>query len=128
VVFVALAGSVALVALGAVGIVYPGALVGVAQFFQISIGLYIWAGIRLVFGVALVFAATTSRAPTTLRVFGVVVFVVGLTMPLFGVEHFRSLLEQFLRLGAGFHRALGIVAFVFGALLTYALVPRSRAA
>ena len=49
-------------------------------------------------------------------------------MPVFGVEFFRSLVDEWLALGLGFHRAGGISALVFGALLAYALVPRSRAA
>ena len=128
-VFVALAACVLGAALGSVGVVYPEALVGVIRiFFETPTGLYVAAGIRLVFGVALFFAAPTSRAPRTLRVLGVVVIVAGLAMPVVGIEFFRSQVDWWSTRGPGFHRAWGVFALVFSALLAYALVPRSRAA
>ncbi len=128
-VLVALAMCVLVAVFGAVGVVYPEVLVGVIRaVFETPTRLYVAAGIRVVFGVALFFAAPTSRAPRTPRALGVVIFVAGLTMPVFGVEFFRSLVDEWLALGPGFHRAWGISALVFGALLAYALVPRSRAA
>jgi hypothetical protein len=86
--------------------------------------LYVAAGGRLVFGVALFFAAPASRAPMTLRIFGVVLIVAGITMSALGVDGYRSLVEW--KVGV-LQRVWAASALLFGALLAYALVPRSRA-
>ncbi len=128
-VLVALAMCALGAVLGAVGVVYPEVLVGVIRvFFETPTGLYAAAGIRLVFGAALFFAAPTSRAPRTLRVLGAIAIVAGLTMPVVGVEGFRGQVEWFLALGPGFLRTYAVFVLGFSALLAYALVPRSRAA
>ena len=128
-VLVALAMCVLVAVFGAVGVVFPEVLVGgIRVFSETATGLYVAAGIRLVFGVALFFAAPTSRAPRTLRVLGVVVIVAGLAMPVVGIEFFRSQVDWWSTRGPGFHRAWGVFALLFSALLAYALVPRSRAA
>ncbi len=115
--------------LGAVGVVYPEVLVGVIRaFFETPTGLYAAAGTRLVFGVALFFAAPTSRAPRTLRVLGAIVIVAGLRMAVVGVEGLRSRVEWFSALDPGFLRTYAVFVLGFSALLAYALSPRSRAA
>ncbi len=127
-VFVALAACALGAVLGAVGVVYPEVLVGLVRvFLETPTGLYAAAGIRIVSGVALFFAAPTSRAPRTLRVLGAIAIVAGLSMPVVGVEGFRSQVEWFLALGPGFLRTYAVFVLGFSALLAYALVPRSRA-
>ncbi len=126
-VLVALAMCALGAVLGAVGIVYPEVLVGLIRvLFETPTGLYATAGIRLVFGVVLFFAAPTSRAPKTLRVLGAIVIVAGLAMPIVGVEGFRIRVERFSALDPGFLRTYAVFALGVSALLAYALVPRSR--
>ncbi len=123
--FVAVAVSVLIAALGAVGVVYPEAIVGFTRILQAPNALYVDAVGRIVFGVAVFFAAPASRAPVSLRIFGVVNIVGGIFMPALGVDGYRSLVE--LKLGL-LPRLWAASALLFGALLAYALVPRSRAA
>ena len=121
--FVALALSIFIAAFGALGVVSPERLLGVVRRFQTPTGLYAAAAIRLVLGVALFFAAPTSRAPETVRVVGVVVFVAGLITPFFGLERFRRLVEWWSALGPGLVRTWAASTFVIGLLLAYAVVP-----
>ncbi len=122
--FVAVAVSVLIAGLGAVGIVYPEAIVGFTRILQAPTALYVAAGGRVVFGVAVFFAAPASRAPATLRIFGGIIIVAGIAMPVLGVDGYRSLVQLKLEL---FPRVWAVSALLFGALLAYTLVPRSRA-
>ncbi len=123
--FLAVSLSVLIAALGAVCIAYPDVIVGFTRILQAPNALYVAAGGRIVFGVAVFFAAPASLAPATLRIFGVINIVAGMTMPVLGVDGYRSLVE--LKLGSGSGLPWAVSALVFGALLAYALVPRSRA-
>ncbi len=115
--------------LGAVGVVYPEVLVGLVRvFLETPTGLYAAAGIRIVSGVAFIFAAPPSRAPRTLRVVGAISVVVGLAMPVVGVEGFSSQVEVFSALDPGFLRIYAVFVLTVSALLAYSLVPTSRAA
>ena len=128
-VFIALAACALGAVLGAVGVVYPEVLVGLVRvFLETPTGLYAAAGIRIVSGVAFIFAAPPSRAPRTLRVLGAIVIVAGLRMPVVGVEGLRSRVEWFSALDPGFLRIYAVFVLSACALLAYALVPRSRAA
>jgi predicted lysophospholipase L1 biosynthesis ABC-type transport system permease subunit len=81
---VALALSLSIAALGALGVVSPARLLGVVSRFQTPAGLYAAAAIRIVLGSALVVAAPDSRAPDVLPVLGVFIVFAGLVTPLFG--------------------------------------------
>ncbi len=124
-----IAGCVLVAVLSTVGVAYPQVLVGVIRaLYETPSGLYAAAGIRVVFGAALFIAAPTSRAPRTLRVLGAISVVVGLAMPVVGVEGFSSRVEVFSALDPGFLRIYAVFVLTVSALLAYALVPRSRAA
>jgi hypothetical protein len=125
---VALAVSLGVAALGALGVASPEALLGVVGAFATPIGLHAAAAIRLVFGAALFLAAPTSRAPSTARILGVTIFVAGLLTPFIGLERITELLDWWSGLGPGFLRAWGAVAFAVGLLLAYTVFPRPRAA
>jgi hypothetical protein len=121
--FVALIFSLLVAALGTLGVVSPSRLLDVVRHFQTPVGVYLAAGLRIVFGGALFFAASGSRAPEGIRFLGVVVFVAGLVTPLFGLERFRSLLRWWSARGSSFVRAWAAFALLFGLLLAYAIAP-----
>jgi uncharacterized membrane protein YwaF len=56
-------------------------------------GLYAIAVLRIAIGLVFVFAAPASRAPRTLRVFGLVVIIAGLMTPWFGVTRAQATLN-----------------------------------
>jgi hypothetical protein len=69
--------------------------------------------------------APTSRAPTTIRILGVVIIVAGLITPLLGVERARMIVEWWATQGSGFMRAWAGFALAFGLFLAYAVAPRT---
>jgi hypothetical protein len=110
-------------ALGALGIASPSRLLGVVRYFQTSMGLYFAAGIRVLLGVALLFAAPTSRAPGLIYILGVFIIVIGVVTPFFGLERFRRLLDWWSAQGSAFVRGWAVLALLFGLSLAYAVVP-----
>ncbi len=119
---IALGLSLFVAALGAVGMVSPMRLLGVARHFQSPAGLCAAAALRVVLGVALVFAAPTSRAPGVVRILGIIILVAGVITPLFGVERSRRLLDWWSTRGPAFMRVWAGFALVFGLLLAYAMI------
>lgn len=124
---VALAISLFVVAMGALGVVSPPRLIAFVRRFQTPGGLYTAAALRLVLGAALYLAAPDSRAPDFLHVLGVVIFVAGVITPLFGLDRFRRLLAWWESRGVIFIRAWALVALLFGLGLTYLLVANDSA-
>ena len=110
-------------AFGALGIVSPSRLLGLVRRLQTPMGLYFAAGIRVLLGVALLFAAPTSRAPGLIYIVGVFIIVIGVITPFFGLERFRSLLDWWSAQGSAFVRGWAVLALLFGLSLAYALVP-----
>jgi hypothetical protein len=118
--------SLIVAAVGAVGVVAPTALLGAERIFETVAGLYAAAAFRVLFGAALWLAAARSRAPTVLRVLGVVALVGGLATPFIGVERVRGMLDWVAAQGPALVRAQGVFALVLGGALTYAVLPRAR--
>ena len=110
-------------AFGALGIASPSRLLGVVRYIQTPMGLYFAAGIRVLLGVALLFAAPTSRAPGVIYILGVFIIVIGVITPFFGLERFRRLLDWWSAQGSAFIRGWAVLALVFGLSLAYAIVP-----
>jgi hypothetical protein len=120
---IALVLSLFVAALGALGMVSPMKLLGIARHFENPGGLCAAAALRIVLGVALFLAAPSSRAPEVVRVLGIIILVGGLITPLFGVERTRKLLDWWSARGRTFMRVWAGLALVFGLLLAYAVVP-----
>jgi hypothetical protein len=110
-------------AFGALGIVSPSRLLGVVRSIQTPIGLYFAAGLRLLLGVALLFAAPPSRAPGLIYIVGVFIIVIGVITPFFGLERFRRLVDWWSVQGSAFVRGWAVLALLFGLSLAYAIVP-----
>lgn len=115
-------------ALGAIGVVSPRTLLGIARQLQTPSGLYVAAVLRIMLGGTLVLAAPTSRAPRAMRAIGVIIVVAGLLTPVFGLERFRGVLEAWSAQGPILMRVWASVALVFGCAMAYALLPKSRTA
>lgn len=123
VVVVVLTFSIAIVLLGSVGIVVPTVLLDVGRPFLTPVGLYVAAGLRLVFGTALFLAAPTSRAPKTLCILGVVVIVAGVITQLLGVDRARAIVEWWAAQRTVLMRVWAGAALVLGLFLAYAKAP-----
>jgi len=115
--------SIFIAVIGAIGFVSPAKLIRFVRKFQSSAGLYLAAGFRVVFGLALFFAADSSRAPEVIRVVGIIVLVSGLITPIFGLDRFRRILNWWSTRPAAFQRVWAGFALAFGLLCAYAVAP-----
>ena len=122
-VLMALLFSIFITVIGAIGFVSPAKLIRFVRKFQISAGLYLVAGFRVVFSLALFFAADSSRAPEVIRVVGIIVLVSGLITPIFGLDRFRRILNWWSTRPATFQRVWAGFALAFGLLCAYAVAP-----
>jgi hypothetical protein len=120
---VALMICLLLSAFGALGIASPSQFGGILRSFQTPRGLYFAAAFRVVLGVALCFAAPTSRAPELILVVGVVIMVRGVITPFFALERYRRLLDRLSAKGSVLIRGWALLASALGLLYAYALVP-----
>lgn len=115
--------GVFIVLVGAWGVLAPARITDFVRRFGSRGGLWFAAGIRLILGLALWFAAPQSRAPLLFQALGVVAIVAAVVIPLMGVDRFEALIEWWARLSAGAQRAWSLVAIVFGAVILWALLP-----
>ena len=120
-----LAGLVATI--GLLGMVAPLLLLEFARSLLMPSAIYFVAAVRIAFGALLLWVAPASRMPRTLRVLGVVILVVGLVTPLFGVERAQAVLAWWSGRGELFMRAFPALAIVFGVFIIYVLASPRRA-
>jgi len=122
--WIAVACGVLMTAIGIVGIADPSLLLDATRFTLTSIGLYIAAAFRVVFGLVLIRVAFTSRMPRTLRTLGAIIFVAGIITPFVGVERARRIVAWWVSQGIAFMRIWASVALIFGLFIIYAVIPR----
>lgn len=115
------------VAIGILGIAAPAVLLEVGRSLETPVALYVVGALRVVFGYMLIRAAAISRTPKTFRVLGVLLAILGILTPFFGVERSRALLEWWAASGLGYIRAAAGGAIVFGLFLILAVASRGRA-
>lgn len=116
--------SVAIAALGGIGVIAPTTLLSAAEHFLTPTGLWLAAALRLVLGTALLLASGGSRFPRALRVIGVVVLVAAVATPLIGVERARAIVDWETARGPAAMRLPASVALVMGLFLAYATARR----
>jgi len=117
-----------IIAIGAMGVLFPPRLIDFVRRFQSRQGLYLAAAIRLAFGGSLFLVASSSRAPGLVGGLGIFLIAAGVITPFFGVERFQRLLDWWAARGPGFIRAWAAFALLFGLLLAYAILPLSHVA
>ncbi len=120
-----------IMAIGAVGIVVPSALVWIAQYTLTPTAFYLIGAARFGLGLVLVSVASTSRAPRTLRILGYLVMIAGMATVLVGLvamERARALIEWWLQQGSGLIRLAGLFVVALGGFVAYACAPPRRAA
>lgn len=115
-------------AIGLVGVAFPSVLIEFGQSLQTPSALLVAAVIRITFGAVLVWVASASRMPRTLRVIGFFVIVAGVLTPLFGVERAQAILNWFSNQGPLFMRAWASTAVIFGLFVAYVVNSPRRTA
>ena len=91
-------------------------------------GLYAIAVLRIAIGLVFVFAAPVSRAPRTLRVFGLIVIIAGLMTPWFGVARAQAVLTWLASAGPLLMRLDACVGMAMGGFLVYVFRAPTRRA
>lgn len=115
-----------LVAQGILGIAAPGVFLKTLRFITAPPMIYLAAVIRVVFGVVLVRAASGSRAPLFLRVFGVIIVIGGLLTPFLGIQFAHFILDWWSAAGPALVRVFAAVSLALGILVVYAVAPSRR--
>lgn len=119
--------ALSIICIGLVAFGAPDTFLSVAPYILTVKGLYVIAGLRVIFGVVLLIAAAASRLPKTMRVFGSIALVAGLATPWFGVDRARAIFSWSSAHGTGLIRAWGVIALAVGGLIAYAFTTRHRA-
>lgn len=122
--FAALLIGLVIAAQGIFGIAAPEAFLSALSFVQKPPVIYAAAVIRVVFGVVLFRAASSSRTPTILRIVGSLIVLGGLLTPFLGVPIGRAILDSWSAGGAGVVRLWAGVSFALGAFIIYSVAPR----
>ncbi|MGW8266333.1 MAG: hypothetical protein ACWGSQ_08200 [Longimicrobiales bacterium] len=110
-------------AVGALGAVSPSRLLDALRKTQTSRGLILLGALRVLFGIALLYAASTSKAPGLIAIVGLIVVVKGVTFPLMGVERVRELLDWWSKRGPLFLRLWALLAVTIDLTLAYSVLP-----
>ena len=113
--------------IGLTGVVSPETLASLGRHALTPTGLLIVAAVRIGIGTILLLVASASRAPRTLRVFGIIAIIAGVATPSFGVEHSRRVMDWWLAQGFVWVRLHAGIALVLGGFLAYAVAPRRQA-
>jgi len=100
--------------LGLVGVASPSRLPRLVSSWQSWPALKIASIVRLSFGIALLAVASSSHAPETIDITGVIAVVSGLLLPFLGVARFRAALAWWTRQSSSFVRA----CMAFGAAVS----------
>lgn len=121
-----MAVGLAIAAMGLVGIVAPSVLIELARSIQTPLGLYIVSAVRVLFGLILLFAASTSRMPKTLRMIGIVIILAGLVGMFVGAERFQAIANWAVSRPAWFLRVVAVLPFLLGVFIAYVVAAPRR--
>jgi hypothetical protein len=120
-----------IIAVGAVGIVAPSALVWIGERFATPEAWLALGALRIGFGLLLLAVANTSHAPRALRIVACIPLLAGvgaLAAPLVGLERARATIEWWSQRGTGVVRLTAIPLLALGGFVAYACAPARRAA
>lgn len=116
---VVLFGAV-IVGFGAFGVVRPTKLVSWLGSFWKKDHLWLAVVLRLVLGAILLYVAPETRAPSVVRLLGVVSVLAGLGLLAIGRERMQAIAGWWLQRPPAFVRCWAVAALLFGGLLAYA--------
>jgi hypothetical protein len=103
--------------LGVAAAVAPDTVIASSRFLVSHAGIYAAAAVRSAMGLALLLIAPGSREPAILRIMGLALLALGLTMPILGVDSARARIEweaehlSFLRMEGVLFVCAGIIAY-----------------
>ncbi len=115
--------GIAIILLGVLGLVRPGSLIRlVLGSWQSKKGFYFGIGIRVVFGIILLLAASQSRFPDAFRILGIISLVAAMAAPFLGFDRLQRFVQKWAKRSPGLIRGWSVMAAAFGVFLLYGAV------
>ena len=111
---------------GAIAVILPDTFIEVGRSLNTPTSLLVAAVVFVVFGAALLVAASGSRAPNPLRLFGALILIAGLVTPRYAVALSQSLFATMSAEGGALMRVFGTLAIALGCVFVWALSPRQH--
>lgn len=112
----------AMAGMGVIIIVRPALAHEWTRLFADKTGMWIATAIRAVLGLGLLAAASDSKAPTLLRILGLLILIVAIVMPILGLDRHRRLIDWWLARSRSAQMLCGATSFVFGVGLIYLIL------
>jgi hypothetical protein len=110
--------------IGLTGVFAPNRLMTISQYFVTPVGIYVAAALRIGIGLVLARVAQISRAPKSLRIFGVIAVIAGVATLFLGIERAQAILEWWSAQGPAFTRWWAGLPLVLGGFIAYAILRR----
>jgi hypothetical protein len=112
--------GITIILLGVLGLIRPGDLMRlVLGTWQSRKGFYFSIGIRVVFGIVLLLAASQSRFPEVFRVLGIISLVAAMAAPFLGFDRLQRFVQKWAKRSPGLIRGWSVMAAAFGVFLLY---------
>src|SRR2546421_4570322 len=109
-----------IIVLGVTGFSLPRRLLSIAELTVTPAGLYMIAAVRLAIGIFLLAAASRSRFPKVLYLFGALAIVGRFAILFLGIERARAVVDWASSQGAIVIRSFGLFALALGSFIAYA--------
>jgi len=84
-----------------------------------KVSLYLSIGIRVVFGIVIIMAASESRFPEAFQILGIISLVAAMVAPFFGFARLQGFVQWWAGRSSGFIRGWSLVAAALGVFLFY---------
>jgi hypothetical protein len=112
----------AIAAMGVVMIFKPAIAHELTRLLADKTGMWIATAIRAVLGLGLLAAASDSKAPTLLRLLGLLILLVAIVVPILGLDRHRRMIDWWLARKRTTQIFCGVAALVFGIGLIYLIL------
>ena len=112
----------AMAASGVIVIVKPALAHEWTRMFADKRGMWIATAIRAVLALGLLAAASESKAPALLQILGLLILIIAILTPIFGVNRHGLIIEWWLARKRTVEIMCGAAAFVFGIGLIYLIL------
>ncbi|WP_233843668.1 hypothetical protein [Dyella sp. 2HG41-7] len=111
---------------GISGIISPASLQPLTQLTTSTGAFLLLAAIRIVLGLILILGAPQSRMPSTIRVIGFIVLMIGIATAItafMALEQAREIVSQWMQMGDAVIRLTGVVLVVVGSFIVFCFAP-----
>jgi hypothetical protein len=112
----------AIAAMGVVMIFKPALAHELTRLLADKTGMWVATAIRAVLGLGLLAAASDSKAPTLLKLLGLLILIVAIVVPILGLDRHRRMIDWWLARKRTTQIFCGVAALVFGIGLIYLIL------